>query len=74
MGLSAIMGFFNENDSLAHFAILGELSSCSSFTVDLFKTVGLLSLLVAFFRVQGRAHLATPEYWCTNCEGRTLQR
>ena len=32
------MGFSNENDSLAYFAILGELSSGLSFTVGFFKT------------------------------------
>ena len=36
--LSPTMGFLNENDSLAYFAILGELSSGLSFTVGFFKT------------------------------------
>ena len=38
MNLSSTMGFLNENDSLAHFAILGELSSLLLFTVGIFKT------------------------------------
>ena len=33
IGLSPTMGFLNENDSLAYFAILEELSSGLSFTV-----------------------------------------
>ena len=44
------MGFFNENDSLAYFVVLGELSSGLSFTVGFFKTLSLLSLSVGFFR------------------------
>ena len=39
------MGFLNENDSLAYFAILGELPSGLSFTVGFFKTASFLSLL-----------------------------
>ena len=42
------MGFLNENDSLAYFAILGELSSTLSFIVGFFKTLSFLSLLVCF--------------------------
>ena len=39
IGLSPTMGFLNENDILALiFAILGELLSGLSFTVDFFKT------------------------------------
>ena len=38
IGLSPTMGFLNENDSLAYFAILGELSSGPSFIVGFFKT------------------------------------
>ena len=53
------MGFLNENDSLAYFAILGGLSSGLSFTVGFFKTLNVLSLLVGFVRGQGRTHLAT---------------
>ena len=60
IGLSPTMGFLNENDSLAYVAILGELSSGLSFTVGFFKTLIFLSLLVGFFRGQGRAYLATP--------------
>ena len=37
IGLSQTMGFLNENDSLAYFAIVGELSSGLSFTVYFFK-------------------------------------
>ena len=58
IGLSPTMGFLNENDSLAYFAILGELSSGLSFTVGFLKTLSFLSLLVGFFR--GRTYLATP--------------
>ena len=54
------MGFLNENDSLAYFAILGELSSGLSFNVGFFKTLSFLSLLVGFFRGQGRTYLETP--------------
>ena len=49
IGLSPTMGFLNENDSLAYFAILGELSSGLSFIVGFFKTLSFLSLLVGFF-------------------------
>ena len=56
IGLFPTMGFFNENDSLAYLAILGELSSGLSFTVG-FSRLCLLSLLVRFFRGQGRTHL-----------------
>ena len=52
------MGFLNENDSLAYFAILGKLSSGLSFTVSLFKTLSCLSLLADFFRGQGKSYLA----------------
>ena len=51
------MGFLNENDSLVYFAILGELSSGLSFTVGFLKTFCFLSLLVGFFRGQGRTHI-----------------
>ena len=44
------MGFLNENDSLAYFEILGDLSSGLSFTLGFFKTLSLLSLFVDFFR------------------------
>ena len=60
IALSPTMGFFNENDSLAYFAILGELSSGLSFTAGFFNTLSFLSLLVGFFRGQGRTYLATP--------------
>ena len=59
IGLSPAMGFLNENDSLAYFAILRELSSGLSLTVGFFKTLNFLSLLVGFFRGQGRTYLAT---------------
>ena len=59
IGLSLTMGFLNENDSLAYFAIFGKLSSSLSFTVGFFKTSGFLSLLVGFFKGQGRTYLAT---------------
>ena len=62
IGLSPTMGFLNENDSLAYFEILGELSSGLSFTVGLFMTLSFLLLLAGFFRRQGRTYLATP--WC----------
>ena len=52
--------FLNENDSLAYFAILGELLSGLSFTLRFFKTLSFLSLLVGFFRAQGSIYLATP--------------
>ena len=42
------MDFLNENDGLAYFAILGELSSGLSFTVGFFKILNFLSLLVGF--------------------------
>ena len=48
-GLSPTMGFSNENDSLAYFAILGELLSSLSFTVAFFNTLSFLPLLVGFF-------------------------
>ena len=38
IGLSPTMGFLNENDSLAYFAIFLELSPGVSFTVDFLKT------------------------------------
>ena len=60
IGLSSTMGFLNENDSLDYFASLEELSSGISFTVGFLKTLSFLSLLVGFFRGQGRTYLATP--------------
>ena len=53
------MDFLNGNDSLAHFTILGELSSGLSFTVGFFKILSFVSLLVGFFRRQVRTYLAT---------------
>ena len=50
-GLSPTTRFLNENDSLAYFAILGELSSGLSFTVGYFKTFSFLSLLVGQGRI-----------------------
>ena len=38
ISLSLTMSFSNESDSLAYFAIFGELSSGLSFTVGFFKT------------------------------------
>ena len=60
VGLSPTMGFLNDNDSLAYFAILVELSSGLSLTVGFLKTSSFLSLLVGFYRGQGRTYLATP--------------
>ena len=60
IGLSPTIGLLNENDSLAYFTILGELSSGLSFTVGFFKTLSFLSLLVGFSRGQGRTYHATP--------------
>ena len=60
IGLSVTMGFLNENDNLAYFANLQDFSSGLSFTVGFFNTLGFLSLLVGFFRGQGKAFLATP--------------
>ena len=54
--------FLNENDSLAYFAILEELSSGLSVTMGFSKLLRFLSLLVGFFRGQGRTYLPTP--WC----------
>ena len=59
MGLSPTMGFLNENDSLACFEILGELSSSLSLTVCFVKTFDSPSSLVGFFRGPGRTYLAT---------------
>ena len=60
IGLSPTMGFLNENDCFAYFAISGELSSGLSFTVGFFKTFSFLSLLVGFFKGQRRRYLTTP--------------
>ena len=60
IGLPLTMGFLNENNSLAYFAIFGELLSGLSFTVGFFKTLSFLSLSVGFFRKQGMTYLATP--------------
>ena len=43
ISLSPTMSFFNENDSLAFFAILGEWSSGLSFTVGFLKTLRFLA-------------------------------
>ena len=59
VGLPPTLGFLNENDSLAYFVILGELSSGLSFTVGFIKTKSFLSSVVGFFRGQGRTYLAT---------------
>ena len=48
IGLSPTMHFLNKIDSLAYFAIWGELSSGLSFTLGFFKTLRFLSLLVGF--------------------------
>ena len=42
VGLSPTLSSLNENDSLAYFAILGELSLGLSFTVGFFKTLSFL--------------------------------
>ena len=41
-GRTQTMGFLNENDSLAYFTILGELSSGLSLAVCFFKTFRFL--------------------------------
>ena len=46
------MGFLNENDSLAYYAILGELSPGLSFTIGFFKAFDFLLLSVALSRGQ----------------------
>ena len=84
------MGLLKENDSLAYFAILGELSSGLSFTVGLFKTLSFLSLLAGFSEGNERhtsqhpnvlAGLRRPNIrtelflaFCTKFERHTLQR
>ena len=60
IGLSPTLGFLNENDSLAYFAVLGELSLGLSFAVGFFKTLSFLSLSVGFLRGQGKTYLAIP--------------
>ena len=50
IGLSPTLSSLNENDSLAYFAILGELSLGMSFTVGFFKT---LSFLIISWLFQG---------------------
>ena len=60
IGMSLTMGFLNENDSLAYFEILGELSPGLYFTVGFFMTLSFLSLSVGFFRGKPRTYLATP--------------
>ena len=58
-------------DSLAHFAILGELSSGLPFTVNFSRLLSFLLLSVGLFRRrggggggrQGRTYLATPLYF-----------
>ena len=88
--LSPTMGFFNENDSLAYSAILERIVVRSVFTVGFFKTLSFLSLLVGFFRGQGRTYISTPLSlvglrrpnirkeiflaFCTKFERHTLQR
>ena len=59
-GLSPTMDFFNENDSLAYFAVWGELYSGLYITVGFFKTK-FSSLLVCSSRGQGKTYLATPK-------------
>ena len=43
IGLPPAVGFLNENDGLAYFAISGELSSGLFFTLGFFKTLNFLS-------------------------------
>ena len=90
MSLSPTMGFLNENDNLAYFAILGQSSSGLSFTVGFFKPLSFLLLLVGLFREQARTYLAIPSCFswikktryqkrnfltsCTKSERHTLQR
>ena len=56
--LSTTMGFLNENNSLAYFEILGELSSGLSLTVGFCKT--WFSLIISrLFQGPGKTFLAT---------------
>ena len=56
------MDFSNENDSLAYFSILGELSSSLSLiTVGFIKTFGFLSSSVGLFREPERHTLQHPD-------------
>ena len=47
--LSKTMGFLDENDSLAYFVILGELSSGLSSTVSFFMTISLSGNFLALY-------------------------
>ena len=53
IGLSPAVGFSNKNDSLAYFAILGELSSGLSFTVGFSKTMNISLIISLLFRGGG---------------------
>ena len=55
--LSPTMDFLNENDSLAYFAILRELSSGLS---GLFQNLKFPFIISWLFQGQGRIYLATP--------------
>ena len=50
MGLSPTMGFLNENDNLAYFAILGNCRQVCLLLWAFFKTSSFLSLIVGFFQ------------------------
>ena len=56
IGLSSIMGFLSENNSLPYFAVLGELLSGLSFTVFLFKTFKF-SLIMSWLFQEARKHI-----------------
>ena len=51
------MGFLNVNDSVAYFAILGELSSGLSFIVGFFKTF-TFSLIISWLFQDARKDIA----------------
>ena len=59
IGLSLTMGFLNENDSLAYFAILGKLPSGLFFTVGFFKTFKFFLIFSWHFQGQRGTYLAT---------------
>ena len=54
------MGFLNENDSLAYYAVLGELLPGLSLTIGFFKAFDFLLLSVGFIEGPGRTYLTTP--------------
>ena len=50
IGMSPTMEFLNENDSLAYYAILGELSSGLSLTVGFFQDVWFSLIISGLFQ------------------------